>query len=261
VLRVAAGSVELRSPGGGRVVTGLIMRDWVPSLLAARSACPRADATAAIGNRGPRSSRGRSAGIGRDHGTLLLRVPGWAIPSLAAAMEFGILGPLEVCADGGVVEISGAKRRALLVMLALRANRPVSVERLAVALWGEDAPPGARKAVHVSVSRLRRALGEDGVLQTTPAGYRLVLGPDDLDAVRFERAVAAGRQALAAGEPERAAALLRGALGLWRAAVGGVRVGAIRGAGDPSLGGTAAGRGGVADRGRAGRWAARRVGG
>src|SRR4051812_38060515 len=103
-------------------------------------------------------------------------------------MEFRILGPLEVVrADGCAVEISGAKRRALLAVLALQANRPVSAERLAVALWGEDAPAGAVKAIQVSVSRLRRALGDDGVLETTLAGYRLVIGPDDLDLVRFEQ--------------------------------------------------------------------------
>src|SRR5687767_9780247 len=122
-------------------------------------------------------------------------------------MEFRILGPLEVRAGGRAVEISGAKRRALLAVLALQANRPVSVERLAVALWGEDAPPGAIKAVQVYVSRLRRALGDGGVLQTTPGGYRLVIGPDELDAERFERALAAGRQALRAGDPDRAAEL------------------------------------------------------
>jgi DNA-binding SARP family transcriptional activator len=105
-------------------------------------------------------------------------------------MEFRILGPLEVRADGRAVEISGARRRALLAVLALQANRPVSMERLASALWGEDAPPGAIKAVQVSVSRLRRALGEEGVLETTPAGYRLAVAPGALDLERFERAVA-----------------------------------------------------------------------
>ena len=58
-------------------------------------------------------------------------------------------------------------------MLALHANRPVSAERLALALWGEDAPPGAMKTVQVHVSRLRKALGDTEALETTPAGYRL----------------------------------------------------------------------------------------
>ena len=38
----------------------------------------------------------------------------------------------------------------------------MSAERLALALWGEDAPAGAVKTVQVHVSRLRKALGDPG---------------------------------------------------------------------------------------------------
>jgi DNA-binding SARP family transcriptional activator len=85
-------------------------------------------------------------------------------------MEFRILGPLEVRDDGGVVAVTGAKLRAVLAALVVHAGRPVSAERLALALWGEEAPPGAAKAIQVHVSRLRKALGGSGVLETTPAG-------------------------------------------------------------------------------------------
>ena len=118
-------------------------------------------------------------------------------------MEFRILGPLEVRADGRAVALGGAKPRAVLAVLLLHPNQPVSAERLALALWGEDAPAGAVKTVQVHVSRLRKALGDAGALVTTPAGYRLRVGPDELDAERFERAVAAGREALAAGDAGR----------------------------------------------------------
>src|SRR3954464_745985 len=83
-------------------------------------------------------------------------------------MEFGILGPLEVRADGRSVALGGAKLRAVFALLALHANQAVSAERVAVALWGEDAPPSAVKTVQVYVSRLRKALGDPGVLLTTP---------------------------------------------------------------------------------------------
>src|SRR3954468_22554458 len=132
-------------------------------------------------------------------------------------MEVRVLGPLEVRGDHGDVAIRGAKLRALLAVLALHANRPVSLDRLVIALWGEDAPPEGEKAVRVHVSRLRKALGEE-VLETTPGGYRLVVGPEGVDAERFEQAVAAGREALAAGDAQGAAALLSGALALWRGA-------------------------------------------
>src|SRR3954451_16031946 len=131
-------------------------------------------------------------------------------------MEFGILGPLEVRADGRALELGGPKPRALLAMLALHANRPVSAERVAVALWGEDTPPRAVKTVQVYVARLRKALGDPEVLVTTPGGYCLRVRPGELDAERFERQVADGRRALAAGRGEDAAAELREALELWR---------------------------------------------
>ena len=131
-------------------------------------------------------------------------------------MEFGILGPLEVRADGRTVALGGARPRAVFAVLALNANQPVSAERLALALWGEDAPPSAVKTVQVYVARLRKALDDPDALATTPAGYRLRVRPGELDAERFERRVADGRDALAAGRAEHAAAELREALELWR---------------------------------------------
>jgi WD40 repeat protein/DNA-binding SARP family transcriptional activator/energy-coupling factor transporter ATP-binding protein EcfA2 len=131
-------------------------------------------------------------------------------------MEFKILGPLEVRGDRGVLDLGGSKRRAVLAVLLLHANEPVSVERLALALWGEEAPANAVKSIQVHVSRLRKALGTDDVLDTSPGGYQLRVGEGELDAERFDRLVEDGRYALAGGQPEQASALLREALQLWR---------------------------------------------
>ncbi|HEX5621835.1 MAG TPA: BTAD domain-containing putative transcriptional regulator [Solirubrobacteraceae bacterium] len=131
-------------------------------------------------------------------------------------MEFRILGPLEVTADGRALVIAGAKPRALLAVLLLHANQPVSAERLALALWGDDASAQAVKTIQVYVSRVRKALGDPDVLYTTPAGYGLRVEPPDLDLACFERQLAAGRDALSAGNAEVAADLLRDALTLWR---------------------------------------------
>src|SRR5829696_7293242 len=131
-------------------------------------------------------------------------------------MDFQILGPLEVRIDRGAVGLGGLKPRAVLAVLLLHANEPVSAERLAVGLWGEDAPAGAVKTVQVHVSRLRKALGNPEALTTTPAGYRLRVRPGELDAERFARGVARGRRALDAGDAERASVVLREALELWR---------------------------------------------
>src|SRR5215217_1369875 len=117
-------------------------------------------------------------------------------------MEFKVLGPLEVRRDGRALELPGGKPRAVLAVLLLHANEPVSAERLAVALWGEDAPARAPRTVQVYVSRLRKALGEKEMLTTSRAGYRLRVQPRELDLERFERLVDEGRWALAAGRPQ-----------------------------------------------------------
>ena len=130
-------------------------------------------------------------------------------------MDFQILGPLEARSERGAVELRGVKPRAVLAMLLLHANEPVSAERLAIGLWGQDAPAAAVKTVQVHVSRLRKALGDPGTLSTTPAGYRLRVRPGELDAERFVRGVAEGRRALEAGDAGRAGVVLREALALW----------------------------------------------
>ena len=102
-------------------------------------------------------------------------------------------------------------------MLLLHANEAVSAERLALALRGEEAPSGAAKTVQVHVWRLRKALGDRAqLITTTSAGYCLRIGPDELDAMQFERLVHEGSGALCEGRPERAAAVLHEALALWR---------------------------------------------
>src|SRR4051794_31471583 len=131
-------------------------------------------------------------------------------------MQFRILGPLEVHTDTGERVGGGSRLRGLLAVLLLHANQPVSAERLAIALWGEDAGADAVKTVWVYVSRLRRALGEPDRLVTEPAGYRLRVESGELDAERFEALVSAAREAREGRRSARAAALLREALSLWR---------------------------------------------
>ena len=75
-------------------------------------------------------------------------------------MEFRLLGPLEVVDDRGTVALRAAKPRAVLAVLLLHANQPVSAERLAAALWGDEVQPDAVRTVRVYVSRLRAALGD-----------------------------------------------------------------------------------------------------
>jgi predicted ATPase/DNA-binding SARP family transcriptional activator/class 3 adenylate cyclase len=135
-------------------------------------------------------------------------------------MEFRILGPLEVCTDGGPkLDLSG-KQRTLLAVLLVHANEAISTDRLVDALWGAEPPDTAGKALQVYVSRLRKLLEPEGkaLLVTRPPGYALDLGGHSLDLHRFERLRADAGQALQEGDPAAAEAKLHEALSLWRGA-------------------------------------------
>jgi predicted ATPase/DNA-binding SARP family transcriptional activator len=124
-----------------------------------------------------------------------------------------MLGPLEVRADdGAIVEVAGARLRALLIVLALEPGRVVPQARIVDGIWGTDPPAGAGSALQALVSRLRRAVPQL-VIEFYPAGYRLVVAPDSVDVSEFERLVTAGK---ADSDPVGAARVLREALGLWR---------------------------------------------
>nr|WP_281172581.1 BTAD domain-containing putative transcriptional regulator [Pseudonocardia spinosispora] len=92
--------------------------------------------------------------------------------------------------------------RGLLARLALDVGRVVTVPTLVDDLWGTAVPDRADNAVQALVSRLRRVLGS-GAIHTDPAGYRLALPTDSVDAALFDRLVAEAR-------PAEAAALWRG---------------------------------------------------
>ena len=118
-------------------------------------------------------------------------------------MRFGVLGAVEVHRDDVPVDLGVPKQRALLAALALAPGKTVSATALVDLLWGDAAPPGALGTLQTYVAGLRRALepgrearATDGVLATAGNGYALRVAPDAVDAVAFERAVAAARVAL-----------------------------------------------------------------
>ena len=138
-------------------------------------------------------------------------------PEATHPMDFRILGPVEASANGEPIALGGPKQRALLAILLLNADRVVSSDRLIEALWAGEPPGAARHAVEVNVSRLRKALGTGvSALVTRAPGYVLEIEPEALDLQRFERLLAEGRRARAAGDAELAARALRDAQDQWR---------------------------------------------
>jgi DNA-binding SARP family transcriptional activator len=144
--------------------------------------------------------------------------PGWRCGT-AESCTFGILGPIELNVGGHALPLTSTKVRCLLAALLVSANRVVSTDRLIDALWHDNPPRSAVKNLHQYVYRLRRLLPDHGVagyIARYPAGYMLVVRPDELDTDRFEAFASAARQSVDIGDDERAARYLTDALSLWR---------------------------------------------
>jgi len=136
-------------------------------------------------------------------------------------IDYRLLGPIEASLDGHALDIGGPKQRALLAIMLLSANEPVSRDVLVDRLWGDRPPVGAQHTLEVYVSRLRKTLepaAEGPVVLARPGAYVLRAPEERIDIRRFERLAARGRRALAEDAPDRAAADLRAALALWRGA-------------------------------------------
>jgi predicted ATPase/DNA-binding SARP family transcriptional activator len=119
--------------------------------------------------------------------------------------ELHIFGGMSWWVDGRDQPLGGPRERALLALLVVSRDQPLSTDRLADGLWGEAVPPTAHKAVQVYISRLRRKLGSD-VIERLPAGYRLRVDDVVVDLVRFEDMLSEGLANLAADDPIRAEA-------------------------------------------------------
>ncbi|MFF0410193.1 BTAD domain-containing putative transcriptional regulator [Kitasatospora sp. NPDC004745] len=133
-------------------------------------------------------------------------------------MQFGMLGPLSIQVDGAEREVSAPRQRVVLALLLVNANRVVSVDRIAAAVWDGGPPPSAAATVRTYVMRLRQVLGGQAgrrILTRAP-GYQIELDEDETDLGRFTAHRSRAAAHIRAGELERASAEYATALSLWR---------------------------------------------
>jgi predicted ATPase/DNA-binding SARP family transcriptional activator len=124
-----------------------------------------------------------------------------------------------VLRDDVWVEPAGARGKALLASLALAAPRAVPVDALGDDIWGDDPPSDVKGAVQALVSRLRTAFG-DGLVESTPSGYRAGVEPAAIDLHHARSLSDRAREQLLGGDAQAAAGSAADALALWRGAAG-----------------------------------------
>ncbi|MBP2320007.1 DNA-binding SARP family transcriptional activator [Kibdelosporangium banguiense] len=134
-------------------------------------------------------------------------------------MEFHILGPVGMCANGRAVDLRSVKVRGLLGILLLKANKVVGTGLLSDGLWDDAPPPVPKSTLQVYASRLRLVLkkaGNPATVITEDDGYRLEVDPGTIDYHRFLDLVRSGHAASSQSEHARAAECFEAAVDLWR---------------------------------------------
>jgi DNA-binding SARP family transcriptional activator len=129
------------------------------------------------------------------------------------------LGPLQVFVGGTAVDPSAwgsARPRELLVYLLMHPEGRTK-EQAGLAFWPDASPAQLRNNFHVTLHRLRKALGSTEVVTLVNDRYRVEPSlVDEFDAVTFEGDITAARRALrrkgegAAAELEHALTRYRG---------------------------------------------------
>src|SRR5262245_41901771 len=112
----------------------------------------------------------------------------------ASNVQYEVLGHLRVLdKDGAEVQVSASMLRTLLALLLVNRGRPVSVDRIADTLWGDQPPRSAANLIQGYIRDLRRRLGTREVTTVPGGGYRLAVRRESVDAERFEDLVRARR--------------------------------------------------------------------
>jgi DNA-binding SARP family transcriptional activator len=166
---------------------------------------------------------------GRTSEPAMTNVPVVARPQTAAnddqTVTLLMLGGFALQVGDRALDMAQMKprARAVLHILAVHAGRPVHRDVVVEALWPDRDPQAALRAMHVSLSAIRRQLEALAPTPRAPLlgrhGDTYALGSDPavwIDVVHFERTRTAGRRAARANDVETAINHYREALSIYR---------------------------------------------
>jgi len=124
------------------------------------------------------------------------------------------------------LNITAAKLRQVLVLLAASADSVVSTEKIINELWPYGPPRTVNTIVQTYIYHLRKLFSNSiestngtELLITRPGGYVLAVPRDNIDIFQFQSLMERGRGALRHSQAGSAADLLRQSLDLWRGPV------------------------------------------
>ncbi|QXE36771.1 tetratricopeptide repeat protein [Streptomyces sp. GMY02] len=131
------------------------------------------------------------------------------------------LGPLELWHEGRQFGLGTVKERCVLAVLVHARGEPVTVDALMDRVWDGVPPATGLNTLHAYLSRLRgrlrRGVGDLAqVKRPSPRQYQLLVDPEDIDLLRFQRLRKDAGAAAGRGERDLALGLLRTAEHHWR---------------------------------------------
>lgn len=85
------------------------------------------------------------------------KTPSLGQQASGSAVQFRVLGPLRVSANGQELQLGGRKQRSVLVLLLAGANRPVSIDRIIDGVCSTKTPAGCFASTY-STSTLSSSL-------------------------------------------------------------------------------------------------------
>ncbi|MGV9806360.1 AfsR/SARP family transcriptional regulator [Micromonospora chersina] len=121
--------------------------------------------------------------------------------------------------EDGYLQLGTPKQQLVFAMLAVHADRLVTLNSLVDELWPEKPPRSAVPNVRTYAANLRRSLEAATAGKMTivrePGGYRLRVEADEVDLARLTTRCQRARELAEAGDTTRAAALLADVVEAW----------------------------------------------